>query len=488
MARKTSPSHTNLILLFYGAITVATAVLLWVFVNTSLHTYRAAVANGVNVSITPKTATLQPNTNQTATVSIKPTTATNTMTAFNIVLKASGNTQFVSASTPDGFDDTKKLFHTVSADTIRLAYIVYLSDPLTEITFDVTFKGAAGAGGISVSQPELEVTGNVENYVFVPDQLDTAAYTFGGGGGGGDPTATPAFTVAPTQPPTGGTQCGDACATQNDCPTSNSCLNSTCVLTACATGANCTPDKCALIDPTAGPDPTNAPNPTSTPAPTKTPMPTPTRTPTPTPTPTRTPTPTPTKTPTPTPTFTPTPTPLQPKQMTLKITAKLQGITTEPFDTRAESVTVKLEGLTAVSATATLAPTSQGLYTGSVSINAIPANTYTVLVKGAHHLQKKICINRPSEATIGEYSCEKGQVTLAAGDNALDLQSITLLAGDLPTQDGVIDSADLAAIRQRIGSQTEEDLLMADINHDGIVDTQDFSLALYSIAYKFDAE
>lgn len=174
--------------------------------------------------------------------------------------------------------------------------------------------------------------------------------------------------------------------------------------------------------------------------------------------------------------------------MTISITARLQGITAKPTDTRTESVKVTLEGLTTVSAVTALSPNSQGLYTGSISVNAIPGTTYAVLVKGAHHLQKKICANTPSEASIGEYTCEAGQVTLAAGSNILNLQSVTLLAGDLTTQDGVIDSADLAAVRQRIGSQAEEDLQIADLNHDGIVDTQDFSLALYSLTFKFDAK
>ena len=119
-------------------------------------------------------------------------------------------------------------------------------------------------------------------------------------------------------------------------------------------------------------------------------------------------------------------------------------------------------------------------------MNAIPGTTYTIFIKGAHHIQKRLCQNNPSEDLAGKYDCQAGQITLRRGQNVLDLSRIILLAGDLGNQDGVVDSVDVVGVRQRIGSRKAEDLDFADLNQDGIVDTQDFSLVLYSLNFKFD--
>lgn len=615
---KSSP-HPYLILLFYGAITIATALGLWFFVNTSLHTFKAVgLPNGVGVVVAPNNQTYAPGAANTTTVTIKPNEAAYQITAFNIVLKKTGNTKFLAATTPVGFTDSQKLFHTVTADTIRLTYTVYQSAPVSEVKFDVSFEGTGtGAGGFTVSSTDIEVVGTIDGHLFTPDELQAGAFTFETGGGGsqskvtfpdsgsthtpntnistsviidttldgtgdgiesfdiqfeatgslkfvsiGNPetgytkvspqtavtdttmrvahvaaatlsplsqkytipfvitgaagsgtirvvsatvngaassaitvdttaisthtfsttpmtpvptnppgaTATPQPTSTPiptsTPQPTINPACGTACATQSQCPTNHSCLNSKCVLTACATGSECTSDKCRVIAPSA------------------TPTPTPTRTPT--PTPTRTPTPTPTRTPTPTKSPSATPTPPQPVPMTLRFIARLQGIPTKPQVSEYEKTKVTLIGQTGITSSVSLFPDEKGLYSGAVDIQAIPAATYTLLIKGPRHIQKKICENSPNEPMAGQYSCTVGKITLKAGTNTLDLNKVTLLAGDLATQDGVIDSVDLAAIRQRIGSQKEEDLAVADLNRDGIVDTQDFSLVLYSLGFKFD--
>ncbi len=616
---------------------------LWFFANTSLHTFKAVgLPNGVGVVVAPNNQTYVPGESNTTTVTIKPNEAAYQITAFNIVLKKTGNTKFLQVSTPVGFTDAQKLFHTVTADTVRLTYTVYQSDPVSEVKFDVSFEGTGeGAGGFTVSSTDIEVVGTIDGHLFTPDELQAGTFTFETGGAGGSqskvtfpdaggahtantniqtsvvidttldgtgdgiksfdiqfestgslkfvsignpaagytkvspqtavtdttmrvahvaaatlsplsqkytipfvisgavgtgtirvvsatvtgatsaitvdttatsahtfsttpvtpvptdppgPTSTPAptATLAPTTTPapTVNPACGSACTTQSQCPSNHSCLNSKCVLTACATGAECTTNKCQVIAPSATPIPTATRTPT--PTPTKTPTPTPTRTPT--PTPTRTPTPTPTRTPTPTPTRTPTPTksptatptPQQPVPMTLRFIARLQGIPAKPVISEYEKTKVTLVGSTNVTSTVSLFPDEKGLYTGAIDVQAIPAATYTILIKGPRHIQKKICDAVPNEPLAGQYTCTVGKITLKAGTNTFDLNKITLLAGDLATQDGVIDSVDLASIRQRIGSQKEEDLAIADLNRDGIVDTQDFSLVLYSLGFKFD--
>ena len=464
MARKTSPSHTNLILLFYGAITVATAVLLWVFVNTSLHTYRAAnLPNGVNISISNKTATYAPNQIQTSTVTIKPSNPDYEITAFNVVLKKTGNLEFIRTTTPTGFDEaTQSLFHTVSADQVRMAYIVYLGDPVPQVTFDVSYKGTAlGAGGFEVSVADLEVVGTLNEVTFVPDVIDTASFTFANVAQtpvppGSNPTATPRpgittapgatntpiplFTVAPTRPPGGGGGGG--------------------VGGGGGGGTN----------PTTAPQPTTAPNPTTPPAPTTAPNPT-----------TR-----------PQPTTRPggggtggTGGGNQPVPVTIKIVLRLQGIGTGANTPQTAKIT--LRGPTNISITISLVPGSSGTYEVSLDLNSLVEGNYQMLVKGDKQMQKRICSDAPNESEVGDYNCEGSNINLTEGSNLIDASGITLMSGDLGAQDGVIDSADLAAVRQRIGSRKAEDLAVADINHDKIVDTQDFSLVMYSIKHsKYD--
>ncbi len=461
MARRKSPSHTNLILLFYGAITVATAVLLWVFVNTSLHTYRAAnLPNGVNISISNKTATYTPNQIQTSTVTIKPSNPDYEITAFNVVLKKTGNLEFVRTSTPTGFDEaTQSLFHTVAPDQVRMAYIVYLGDPVPQVTFDVSYKGTAlGAGGFEVSVDDLEVVGTLSDVTFTPDVIDAATFTFSDVAQtpvppGGEPTATPVpgittapgatntpiplFTVAPTQVPGGG---GGGVGGGGG-----------------------------------GTNPTTAPQPTTPPAPTSIPAPT-------------------TK---PAPTTVPggggtggtgggnTGGTGQTVPVTIKIVLRLQGIGNGAGTPQTAKITLK--GPTNISITISLVPGSNGTYEVSLDLNQVVEGNYQMLVKGDKQMQKRICSDSPTEGEVGDYNCEGSNINLTEGRNMVDASGITLMSGDLGVQDGVIDSADLAAVRQRIGSRTSEDLAVADINHDKIVDTQDFSLVMYSIKHsKYD--
>jgi len=192
--------------LFFGAIAFLTAILLWMFVNTILHTFRAAhLPNGAAVTIvTPQQAALAPNADQTATVKIKPNNPQYQITAFNLILKATGTLTFNSATTPTVFAGSaeKQLFHQVSADTIRLTYTVFQDDPVPEVEFDVSFKGTQGEGSIVVDEVESEVVGTVPDISFVLDEVDKPAYTFGdvppggGGNGGGAGNTTAVFEPA----------------------------------------------------------------------------------------------------------------------------------------------------------------------------------------------------------------------------------------------------------------------------------------------------
>lgn len=116
---------------------------------------------------------------------------------------------------------------------------------------------------------------------------------------------------------------------------------------------------------------------------------------------------------------------------------------------------------------------------------------FLVAIKGPQHVQRLICDDQPAETSGsigGLYKCERdgddhqiGGITLGRGANILDFDGITQFAGDLPDQDGVIDSLDLANVRQSLGSTESDALEVADLNLDGVVNTADFSLVIQGL-------
>ncbi|MFA6532421.1 MAG: dockerin type I domain-containing protein [Patescibacteria group bacterium] len=128
----------------------------------------------------------------------------------------------------------------------------------------------------------------------------------------------------------------------------------------------------------------------------------------------------------------------------------------------------------------------KGVWTGVVDFAVVPSHKYALLVKGSHHIQKRICIKNPTETDGGTYKCAKGMLALAKGDNDLDLSGIILLAGDLPVQDGTVDAYDISLVRNNIGKTDETSLAQSDINRDGKCDTQDYSLVIAALSVKSD--
>ncbi len=216
--------------------------------------------------------------------------------------------------------------------------------------------------------------------------------------------------------------------------------------------------------------------------------------------PTNTPTPTPTTATRPNATNTPTPTPTstntlnqQPEStnITLNLSLKFQGIINCPEGNKQIQAKIKLGGRTQTDYQIGTFSCQNGKWRGSVSFNVPPGDGYYLLIKGEKHIQKKICelnYNEPIGAE-GSYRCVQGQsLNLVQGDNNLDLSGLTLLAGDLPAQDGVVNSYDTSLVRNNLGKKDEEALSLADINLDGIVNTQDHSLIIYALSVRVDEE
>ncbi|MDA1316979.1 MAG: hypothetical protein O3B87_03050 [bacterium] len=257
-------------------------------------------------------------------------------------------------------------------------------------------------------------------------------------------------------------------------------------------------------------EPTNTP----TPSPTitqdqATPTPTPstssgqaTLTPDPSVSPTETPTPTPTitqdqETPTPTPSTssgqaTPTPTTVaQNSNVTLDMKVRLQGVVKQPIEPYRQQ-----EGRVLVQSNdksfkqeqiITLVANGDGIWTGSVQLTNVPIEKeFNIYVKGSKHLQRKICNLNPTESILGQYDCTTGQIKLKEGTNVVDMSGVYVLAGDLPVQNGIVDSVDIIYIRNNLGSTNPAVVTRADLNFDGIVDTQDYSLVIVALGFKYD--
>lgn len=158
------------------------------------------------------------------------------------------------------------------------------------------------------------------------------------------------------------------------------------------------------------------------------------------------------------------------KSLTLKV--RFQGVNTTPL-THNSTVVIKAS-LTHVNGhvyeyEVPVIPIGSGVWMGGVPIDAPDSAGYTLRIKGALHIQKKVSTT----------------VTIENKENTVDLSTITLFAGDIQgqgrNQDGVIDSLDVAYIRNHFGNANPQTLKSADLNFDGVIDTQDYSLLISSL-------
>jgi len=175
----------------------------------------------------------------------------------------------------------------------------------------------------------------------------------------------------------------------------------------------------------------------------------------------------------------------------LNLKLKYQGIGKKPADSlnsMVVKVKVKKENTTGnpMETTGKFTADANGIWSGVVGFNITDVSgKWLVYIKGPQHLQKKVCDAAPTENTGGTYRCSDGNVTLAIGDNNLNFSGIALLVGDLD-QSGVVDSVDLALVKNNLGKTDVAVLAKADLNLDGRVDTQDFSLILAALSVRTD--
>lgn len=176
----------------------------------------------------------------------------------------------------------------------------------------------------------------------------------------------------------------------------------------------------------------------------------------------------------------------------INLKLKFQGITKKPASGRNEigvTVTVVKGNNNQKKSNVIFVAGDDGLWKQSTPMvfdKITPGSGYHILVKGGKHLRKKICLGNPSETYPGTYHCDQGKITLKAGANEFDFSGIYLLVGDLPEQDGIVNSYDTSLVYNNLGKKDTESIRLADVNLDGIVDTQDFSLIIAALSIRSD--
>lgn len=108
-------------------------------------------------------------------------------------------------------------------------------------------------------------------------------------------------------------------------------------------------------------------------------------------------------------------------------------------------------------------------------------NLYSIFLKGPKHLQKKMT----RRITLTEGESEK---------NIFDWTFKPLELGDLPNpnknyeQDGKADSTDASLLLERLNLSDEASLRVADLNYDGVVNLNDYSLLIQTLSTKYEEE
>lgn len=179
----------------------------------------------------------------------------------------------------------------------------------------------------------------------------------------------------------------------------------------------------------------------------------------------------------------------KPSKVDVNFRVKLQGVTSQPKNSSPVAIQLKLvEGNKVVNTKQIeFRPQADGAYVANTTYeNIYPSKKYSLLIKGPKHIQKRVCVNSPSENISGTYRCKDSNITFKTGGNTLDFTNIILLSGDLPLQNGIVDAVDIAYVRNNVGRNDPDIVARADINFDGVVDSQDYTLVINALAFKYD--
>ncbi|MFA6532428.1 MAG: hypothetical protein WCT22_00345 [Patescibacteria group bacterium] len=166
----------------------------------------------------------------------------------------------------------------------------------------------------------------------------------------------------------------------------------------------------------------------------------------------------------------------------LDIKVKLQGeydkITSPSFKTKVVlySGTALVKEYTDQS----LTKDNQNIFKVTLDTTGLDLNqTYAVFIKPDKYLGKLFC-----SPTSFSANCKTPQIIIPTGTSTLDLTQDMFFSGDIAPQDGKIAADDISKIAKLVG-KASTGYQEADINSDGVVQTVDYSLALYSLSKNY---
>jgi len=179
--------------------------------------------------------------------------------------------------------------------------------------------------------------------------------------------------------------------------------------------------------------------------------------------------------------------------VSLKLSLKLQGINHTPSATNKIKVKLKLTNGSSKQELSEVelisSSENNGVFSATVDFKQItPGPGFNLFVKAPKHIQKRYCVATPSGGIT--YRCSKDeQIIITDGLNTLDLTGAPLLSGDLPLpQDGILNSRDVVGLKNCIGKTDATCKNNGDLNYDGAVNGNDFSLLVESMGIKYDDE
>ncbi len=112
------------------------------------------------------------------------------------------------------------------------------------------------------------------------------------------------------------------------------------------------------------------------------------------------------------------------------------------------------------------------VFTGTIGFQSPdPNNTYSIVFKPVHGFAKVFCDTQTSSG-----NCFSSKLKLTP-DSTLYFTDDTIMLGDTTPEDNALDALDLSRIKAQLNNRDEA----TDINGDGITNTVDFSLALFSL-------
>lgn len=128
------------------------------------------------------------------------------------------------------------------------------------------------------------------------------------------------------------------------------------------------------------------------------------------------------------------------------------------------------------------------IWEGKAVFKADPKLSYQVLLKGPVHIQRKFCHSVITEREAGAYQCSGSSIPVSAGTLTVDARAVSLFACDVPEQNGMCNSLDLAVIKEGIGSIQPSVIIRCDMNLDGVCNAQDYITALQAFLIRLDEE